>query len=201
MEEVWKDISLTSLQDHSTREEASKSSTSCFNGMILEDFLTGTSKETPPNTVIDHPDIAIGLFASTPPIPPPTALCLCSSSEFQYLDAMASHQGHCNAFDGVSSNTLFDSFRSLSEQKKKTQSGNSSKDRRHRRMIKNRESAARSRARKQAWAYTNELELEVASLMKENSNLKKQQEQLCAAASSAQLTQKRTLYRASTAPF
>ncbi|XXG40365.1 hypothetical protein AAC387_Pa01g1101 [Persea americana] len=199
MEEVWNDISLTSLQDPSTRKEASKSSNSCFRGMILEDFLTRTSKETLPNTVIDHPDIAIGLFASTPTIPPPTVLSLSASSEFQYLDAMASHQGHCNAIDGVSPNTLFDSFRSLSGQKKTTQSGNSSKDRRHRRMIKNRESAARSRARKQA--YTNELELEVASLMKENSKLKKQQQQFCVAASSAQLPPKHTLYRASTAPF
>ncbi|KAG6647188.1 hypothetical protein CIPAW_07G061800 [Carya illinoinensis] len=43
-------------------------------------------------------------------------------------------------------------------------------------MIKNRESAARSRARKQA--YTNELELEVAHLMEENARLKKQQEQI-----------------------
>ncbi|KAJ8626500.1 hypothetical protein MRB53_019807 [Persea americana] len=103
--------------------------------MILEDFITRTSKETPPNTVIDHPDIAIGLFASTPTIPPPTVLSLSSSSEFKYLDAMASHQGHCNGIDGVSPNTLFDSFRSLSGQKKKSQSGNSSKDRRHRHRI------------------------------------------------------------------
>lgn len=53
---------------------------------------------------------------------------------------------------------------------------NNSGDRRHKRMIKNRESAARSRARKQA--YTNELELEVAHLMEENARLKRQQEQV-----------------------
>ncbi|GFP94206.1 protein fd [Phtheirospermum japonicum] len=52
---------------------------------------------------------------------------------------------------------------------------NSGGDRRHKRMIKNRESAARSRARKQA--YTNELELEVAHLLEENAKLKKQQQQ------------------------
>lgn len=82
---------------------------------------------------------------------------------------------------------------------------NNSGDRRHKRMIKNRESAARSRARKQvctsvfpgSWisikrdvnieklslyfllqAYTNELELEVAHLMEENARLKRQQEQV-----------------------
>ncbi|KAM3709843.1 hypothetical protein ACB098_02G206500 [Castanea mollissima] len=65
-------------------------------------------------------------------------------------------------------------------------------------MIKNRESAARSRARKQA--YTNELELEVAHLMEENARLKKQQEQLRLAAA-AQLPKKHSLHRTSTAPF
>ncbi|KAI7984697.1 ABSCISIC ACID-INSENSITIVE 5-like protein 1 [Camellia lanceoleosa] len=43
-------------------------------------------------------------------------------------------------------------------------------ERRHRRMIKNRESAARSRARKQA--YTAELEIELNQLREENSRLK-----------------------------
>ncbi|XP_031273097.1 ABSCISIC ACID-INSENSITIVE 5-like protein 3 [Pistacia vera] len=47
-------------------------------------------------------------------------------------------------------------------------------ERRQKRMIKNRESAARSRARKQA--YTNQLELEVFQLRKTNSWLKKQKE-------------------------
>ncbi|XP_031497019.1 bZIP transcription factor TRAB1-like isoform X2 [Nymphaea colorata] len=46
-------------------------------------------------------------------------------------------------------------------------------ERRQRRMIKNRESAARSRARKQA--YTMELEAEVAKLKEENMKLKKKQ--------------------------
>ncbi|XP_075516928.1 ABSCISIC ACID-INSENSITIVE 5-like protein 5 isoform X2 [Primulina tabacum] len=46
-------------------------------------------------------------------------------------------------------------------------------ERRHRRMIKNRESAARSRARKQA--YTTELEAEVAKLKEENQELQKKQ--------------------------
>lgn len=49
-------------------------------------------------------------------------------------------------------------------------------ERRHRRMIKNRESAARSRARKQA--YTTELEAEVAKLKEENQELQKTQASL-----------------------
>ncbi|THU56092.1 hypothetical protein C4D60_Mb11t13620 [Musa balbisiana] len=47
-------------------------------------------------------------------------------------------------------------------------------ERRQKRMIKNRESAARSRARKQA--YTNELENKVSHLEKENERLKKQKQ-------------------------
>ncbi|KAL0914857.1 hypothetical protein M5K25_015242 [Dendrobium thyrsiflorum] len=47
-------------------------------------------------------------------------------------------------------------------------------ERRQKRMIKNRESAARSRARKQA--YTNELENKVSRLEEENKRLKKQKE-------------------------
>ncbi|KAJ8770342.1 hypothetical protein K2173_014952 [Erythroxylum novogranatense] len=47
-------------------------------------------------------------------------------------------------------------------------------ERRQKRMIKNRESAARSRARKQA--YTNELEIKVSQLEEENQRLRRQQE-------------------------
>ncbi|KAJ6810671.1 bZIP transcription factor TRAB1-like [Iris pallida] len=49
-------------------------------------------------------------------------------------------------------------------------------ERRQRRMIKNRESAARSRARKQA--YTMELEAEVAKLKEQNEELQKKQEEI-----------------------
>ncbi|KAK0576173.1 hypothetical protein LWI29_013254 [Acer saccharum] len=49
-------------------------------------------------------------------------------------------------------------------------------ERRQRRMIKNRESAARSRARKQA--YTMELEAEVAKLKEENQELREKQEEM-----------------------
>ncbi|KAE8669110.1 ABSCISIC ACID-INSENSITIVE 5-like protein 5 [Hibiscus syriacus] len=49
-------------------------------------------------------------------------------------------------------------------------------ERRQRRMIKNRESAARSRARKQA--YTTELEAEIAKLNKENEELQKKHAQM-----------------------
>ncbi|XP_047958017.1 bZIP transcription factor 27-like [Salvia hispanica] len=72
-----------------------------------------------------------------------------------------------------------------------------SADRHHKRMIKNRESAARSRARKQA--YTNELELEVAHLLQENAMLRKQQLQFHR--EEAADHKGKPLHRASTAPF
>lgn len=60
--------------------------------------------------------------------------------------------------------------------KRSVSEGNMNKtvERRQKRMIKNRESAARSRARKQA--YTNELEHKVSCLEEENERLRKQQE-------------------------
>eukprot|EP00252_Welwitschia_mirabilis_P004306 TRINITY_DN1460_c0_g1_i1.p1 TRINITY_DN1460_c0_g1~~TRINITY_DN1460_c0_g1_i1.p1 ORF type:complete len:358 (-),score=45.14 TRINITY_DN1460_c0_g1_i1:101-1174(-) len=72
-------------------------------------------------------------------------------------------------------------------------------ERRQKRMIKNRESAARSRARKQA--YTNELENEVMQLREENEMLKKQQalEKLLPSLPPPQ--PKHTLRRTTSAPF
>lgn len=167
MEEVWKDISLTSLQDHPTREEGPGSS-SGFRNVILQDFLARPFKETSSTAV---PDIDMSLFGPAPP--PPTVLSLNSGPDFHCLDAMGfnqnqksshirpvSHQSFNNSssaslstsiFDGSPPVNLFDSFRSGSGNKRMSDSDNNCNDRRHKRMIKNRESAARSRARKQAW--------------------------------------------------
>ncbi|XP_019172278.1 PREDICTED: protein FD-like [Ipomoea nil] len=71
-------------------------------------------------------------------------------------------------------------------------------DQKRRRLIKNRISAARSRARKQA--YTHELELEVAELSKENARLKKQHHELSVAAADHR-RQHRPLRRTSSSPF
>ncbi|XP_072994769.1 protein FD-like [Typha latifolia] len=70
-------------------------------------------------------------------------------------------------------------------------------ERRKKRMIKNRESASRSRARKQA--YTNDLEIEVARLADENSKLRRQFDEL-RLAMGAQVPVKRVLLRTSSAP-
>ncbi|CAB4267041.1 unnamed protein product [Prunus armeniaca] len=72
-------------------------------------------------------------------------------------------------------------------------------ERRQKRMIKNRESAARSRARKQA--YTNELEHEVFQLGKVNSWLKRQKEVELILASNPTSMPKYQLRRTSSAPY
>ncbi|XVF39928.1 hypothetical protein PTKIN_Ptkin01aG0072100 [Pterospermum kingtungense] len=80
-------------------------------------------------------------------------------------------------------------------------------ERRHRRMIKNRESAARSRARKQA--YTTELEAEVAKLKEENQELQKkhaetmemQKNQVLEMMNIQQGAKKRCLRRTQTGPW
>ncbi|KAI3776501.1 hypothetical protein L1987_46286 [Smallanthus sonchifolius] len=66
------------------------------------------------------------------------------------------------------------------------------------RLMKNRESAARSRARKQARA--DELEHEVLRLKKENAKLKRLQKELCSA-STAQIPKKPRLPRSKSAPL
>ncbi|KAJ0964061.1 hypothetical protein J5N97_029183 [Dioscorea zingiberensis] len=71
-------------------------------------------------------------------------------------------------------------------------------DRRRKRMIKNRESAARSRARKKA--YTEELELEVAELVKENEKLRREHAEM-RLRMTGQFPIKATLQRCATAPF
>nr|XP_027073256.1 protein FD-like [Coffea arabica] len=218
MEEVWKDINLSSLQDQpSSRDDPS--STTTFRGMIFQDFLARPFDKDPPTTTP-----ATGYCSPPPPPPPPppqaTMLTLnssgpdefhlfgnsnplrqtpllgpqqsishaCSNLSMQFNDALGSCAAGMHAHGNGKK-------RCPEPQTNSSSSG----DRRHKRMIKNRESAARSRARKQA--YTNELELEVNNLMEENARLREQQRQLCLAAVNQQVPRKHALYRTLTAPF
>ncbi|WJZ86242.1 hypothetical protein VitviT2T_005720 [Vitis vinifera] len=199
MEEVWKDINLASLHDHPSREDLSvlprpQNPHASFRGVILQDFLARPFNKEPPTSVasLDQSTVTEArIYGSLPP-PPATVLSLNSGPEFHFLES--SHPARPHSHLALASSTGLTSF----GKKRFSESDNNSCDRRHKRMIKNRESAARSRARKQA--YTNELELEVAHLMEENARLKRQQEQLTSA-TAAQLPKKNTLHRTSTAPF
>ncbi|KAF2584517.1 hypothetical protein F2Q70_00033881 [Brassica cretica] len=150
------------------------------------------------------------VFSSSPLAPPATVLSLNSGAGFEFLDnqdplATSNLHSHNHLTDVPSFNTSLEDFTCFGK-KRGQESNEGSGNRRHKRMIKNRESAARSRARKQEWfdyhlqAYTNELELEVAHLQAENAKLRRQQDQLKMAAANQQ-PKKKTLQRSSTSPF
>ncbi|XVF15962.1 hypothetical protein REPUB_Repub09cG0201000 [Reevesia pubescens] len=208
MEEVWKDINLASLHDHSSRQGRLSLNPNPHNPhFILQDFLASPVSKDPQTTNRVSTNGETTFYGS--PVPPPaTVLSLNSGPGFDFLDnsdpLRSNSRLQNNPISNLSSfNCPFEALASSSSltsfgKKRVQESDSSSGDRRHKRMIKNRESAARSRARKQA--YTNELELEVQHLMEENARLKRQQEQLRIVAA-AQLSKKRTLHRSSTAPF
>ncbi|GLT34985.1 hypothetical protein SLA2020_094700 [Shorea laevis] len=193
MEEVWKDITLTSLDQPTTSVAATVNNPGLSN-MILQDFLGSRPFSKDPTRRGGSGDTSL-----VPPSPPATVLSLNSASDIHCIDIddpvrqNPPVNGGASFFDPLGSPTVFPPFC-----KKRTQEFNDAvHDRRHKRMMKNRESAARSRARKQA--YTNELELEIAHLQEENARLRSQLEKFLVAP--AQLPKKHTLQRSLTAPY
>ncbi|KAJ8466017.1 hypothetical protein OPV22_028569 [Ensete ventricosum] len=197
MEEVWKDISLSTLhQDvpstpllsfhhHHRTFRASNTTTASFGGIItLEDFLAAAPKEAtpfrPPASIDPSPDHSVRFFG---------------------------YDLNASACDCKSSASSFDAHSECTKKRLPEQRPNRSNDRqdgaerRKKRIIKNRESAARSRARKQA--YVNELELEVAHLLNENHALRRELEELRVTVVAAQnpTASRRALQRTLTAPF
>ncbi|KAJ8545720.1 hypothetical protein K7X08_018303 [Anisodus acutangulus] len=203
MEEVWKDINLSSLQDHHSTNYSRDQATN-FGGMILQDFLASPFANSSPSPAA----------AASPSIPanPTTLLNLNSVPDLHIFDNRNSI-----LYPPVTSISQlpFEALASVNASERKRvvteAENNSAGDRRNKRMIKNRESAARSRARKQEsllysdffynlQACMNELELEVAHLLEENARLKKQLQQLRLAAAD-QVPKENSLYRTSTAQF
>ncbi|CAI9757803.1 unnamed protein product [Fraxinus pennsylvanica] len=198
MEEVWDDINLASLNDHPTD----------FRGMILQDFLARpcSNKDSVPTASVSSG------FASPAPPHPTTMLTLNSIPErFHFFGNSDPLIQTSHPQPQTISPSCCVTVASEGHGKKRfTEPGsNFDGDRRHKRMIKNRESAARSRARKQESLLLYSFiglfiilsEQEVAHLLEENARLKKQQQQLYLAAAAAQDPTKQTLRRTSTAPF
>lgn len=130
MEEVWKDITLAASDLHHLHPSS--------RGMVLQDFFS----QDPPPTSVPSP--------ASPPPQPPTMLTLNSRPDrFGPLLFQPHHQ--MQPMSHVSSTAAaFDAVVPDDNGKKRfPEIDRSSGDRRHKRMIKNRESAARSRARKQ----------------------------------------------------
>ncbi|XP_047166691.1 protein FD-like [Vigna umbellata] len=195
MEEVWKDINLATLNDQVTRSATTHSN---LGGVILQDFLARPFTMDPPNTILSSQTPSLYGAPSSPAPPLLTALSL-SSHPHLHFDPHTQKPSHPHHPPPPSNHSCFTTPTTASLGAKRFAEPDCNLgDRRNKRMIKNRESAARSRARKQA--YTNELEVEVEQLKEENARLKRQQKQLSEVAASEQ-KKKSSLYRASTAPF
>ncbi|CAK9178393.1 unnamed protein product [Ilex paraguariensis] len=164
MDEVWKDISLSSLP-HSTTTTTSTAGASTthhpFNNMALQDFFPSPLREDQPTRVHNsrgHRASSSGCgafdsFSSQAP-PPATILSLNSVPEFHnylerdhaFLETSASVSSLNSSIAALTSSTV---AVPSSRKKRAPVIGDDTGDRRHKRMIKNRESASRSRARKQ----------------------------------------------------
>ncbi|KAI4388482.1 hypothetical protein MLD38_000805 [Melastoma candidum] len=159
-EEIWKDINLSYLKEQDRHHRVHLSAMNCLYG-----FPGGVLCETFPGMNMGRQGRNRGASPASPFMGAPSsattepATCL----SLYWAPSDPSPRG---------------SFPPRSFQKRG--SGNSSaddsEDKRRRRLMKNRESADRSRARKQA--YTNELENEVAHLRKENAWLRSQQDKV-----------------------
>ncbi|XP_012845013.1 PREDICTED: protein FD isoform X1 [Erythranthe guttata] len=176
MEEVWKDISFnitSDLTNHHHNHHHHHRQYPTSRGVILQDFFS--NDPPPPTNSVSQPP-------QPPPLPPPTMLTLNSVPDDHFSSLLLQHEDHHQHQQPISNvtsvNVSFGGAETAAAGKKRfPELEKGSGDRRHKRMIKNRESAARSRARKQA--YTIELELEVAQLLEENAKLKEQQEKVC----------------------
>ncbi|XP_030527150.1 bZIP transcription factor 27-like [Rhodamnia argentea] len=199
MDDIWKDINLGFLKDppdHRQPPAPAAISTSIngvglgFQGTVLTNFLAGPARDYPPRGSGFGSDV------------PTTRLSLNSSeADAQGVAAAGQVQGPCGRGGGVGADSppLVPRFSSLCG-KGSSNNGdrNDPRDRKFKRLVKNRESAARSRARRQA--YTTGLEIEIAHLQKENANLRRQQEKL-RLAPPPDIPKKKRLQRTFTAPF
>ncbi|XP_057541580.1 protein FD-like isoform X1 [Amaranthus tricolor] len=183
MEEVWKDISITSLPN-TPIPHIIHNQNPHFKGMILQDFFNRKNpltKSSMDPQIIKPNTLEFQFFENHEMMNPKTH----HNQNFQ-VQGNSSVSGLMGLNDNdipsmevfASSSGFNKGFNNQVKKKRLSMDGgcddeDDSVDRRHKRMIKNRESAARSRARKQA--YVTELELEVAHLTKENAMLRKQQ--------------------------
>ncbi|KAF7019324.1 hypothetical protein CFC21_032515 [Triticum aestivum] len=144
MEDVWKDMSL------------------CSTPLALQSYHLHSPAAAPYRGAAHPQDYLAGAVPQPPRTPPPhTALTLeftCPGGTGAANSATSSGDDPAGCHFGFSA--------SGGASKRAAVQPAAGDDRRQRRMIKNRESAARSRARKQAC--TNEMELELVQLRREN---------------------------------
>uniref|UniRef100_A0ACD5UWE7 Uncharacterized protein n=1 Tax=Avena sativa TaxID=4498 RepID=A0ACD5UWE7_AVESA len=181
MEELWKDMFLAStpaaLQYYSPAAASYRDCAAYLHQDYLhQDYLQPPRTPLTPHTALNtlHSSLELaylgssGVVSGRTTVPPSNS----TSSGDDSLIHLPVDPFPCFSFP--SSNTSSNSRRRAGPVQEASAAG--SGDRRLRRMIKNRESAARSRARKQA--YANELELELAKLRRENTMLIKREQDL-----------------------
>ncbi|CDY27189.1 BnaA09g36130D [Brassica napus] len=182
VEEVWKDIQQDKNGGGSGHERRDKQPT--LGEMTLEDLLlkAGVVTETVPGS--NHGNGSAGMEQNITQVAPWV--------QYHQLPSMPQPQSFMPY--PVADMQAMVSQSSLMVVEKTV-------ERKQKRMIKNRESAARSRARKQQ-AYTHELEIKVSRLEEENERLRRQKEvEKILPSAPPPLDPKRQLRRTSSAPF
>ncbi|KAG7544910.1 hypothetical protein ISN44_As12g004510 [Arabidopsis suecica] len=178
MEEVWKDINLASIhhlnrhsphpqQNHEQPRFRSHNHQNQNPNSIFQDFLNGSLNQEPAPTSLttgsapNGDSTTVTALCSSPFPPPATVLSLNSGAGFEFLDnqdplvtSNSNLHNHNHLSNVHSFNTPFEALvpSTCFGKKRGQESNEGSGNRRHKRMIKNRESAARSRARKQECA-------------------------------------------------
>ncbi|KAI4332861.1 hypothetical protein L6164_017737 [Bauhinia variegata] len=196
VEEVWRDIQ----QNKNDEEKKSRARQPTLGEMTLEDFLmkagivgeeSSDGKNPSPVVGVDsnigapqfpqqgqwmqypqaqyqHPQQSlIGIYMPGQPVAQPLHMGAGASLDVPFADSQV-------ALPPPMMGTLSDTQTPGRKRGTPDEMIEKTVERRQKRMIKNRESAARSRARKQA--YTNELEHKVSRLEEENERLRKQKE-------------------------
>ncbi|XP_062098783.1 protein FD-like [Humulus lupulus] len=218
MEEVWKNINLSSLPENSSSSSTTTTTTTTatatatatatdqpFPSAILQDFLSIPLLSNTPSKSIDSssfiPDISLSHHPKQPLPLPLSSFSLNSELPdfgFQFLETRAPVCSNpANQHSGSSSlNTS-----PVQLKKKAPKKSLESPEKRFVRLMKNRDSADRARARKEV--YTKELEIRLAHLKKENALLRKQIKSSKKKEPAAHQCPKKdtSLYRTLTAPF
>lgn len=207
MEEVWKDICPPTFHQHTN----TSSSTAALEGILFPEFLSRPSRARYHSTSHHHHHHHPGCHSSLEstnrasygthwrgqPAPAADASTTLSLNSTRPPPASSSSLPLDRDLDADA--PLNPPTVEFSILPKKRVPQDEDTCHRNKRLIKNRESAARSRARKQA--YTSELEMKVARLMEENAKLRRQQEKRCPRAPPALFPKKHMLCRTLTAPF
>ncbi|KAL5099599.1 hypothetical protein RYX36_003926 [Vicia faba] len=211
MEEVWKDINMSSLNEQNTRRPMIMSTrdSSTFGGVILQDFLTrpksidhhySSNNSTSSVASDQNPSFYCPNTLSTAPPPLVTALSLNSRPNHFPFDPRIRHNN-----DNNSQLLLQQQHQHHQQQRNITAPKasfvvNPSPFDPNVGVVSNAFTCFGKRFGEPPDAYTNELEQKVDFLMEENAKLKRQQQELWEAAASS-APKKNSLHRTLTAPF